>query len=46
MRQSNPIASPPAAAIEASRCDVPVPKWIVGTSARRAPRRYGATNSW
>ena len=39
-RQSRPITSPPAAAIVPSRCAVPVPKWIVGTSTRledRAP---------
>ena len=45
-RQSRPIASPPAAAIEPSRCVVPVPKWIVGTStAARTRAEYGATNS-
>ena len=42
-RQSSPITSPPASAIAASRCAVPVPKWIVGTStdgedARRVGR--------
>ncbi len=45
-RQSRPIASPPAAAIAPSRCAVPVPKWIVGTStAARTRAEYGATNS-
>ena len=46
MRQSRPMTSPPAAAIDSSRCDVPVPKWIVGTeSPPRIRSEYGATNS-
>src|SRR5918995_1683947 len=46
IRQSRPITSPPAAAIDSRRCDVPVPKWIVGTeSPPRIRSEYGATNS-
>src|SRR5262245_16395494 len=45
-RQSRPITLPPVSAIVSSRCAVPVPKWMRGTStASRIRFEYGATNS-
>ena len=47
VRQSTPITSPPASRCSASRCPVPVPKWMSGTprvaaSRRTAPSRAAA----